>query len=471
MKRLAITLSSLLMVFVLTAQTKEITILSVNDIHSAIEQFPKFAAIVDSIRAEHPDALLFSGGDNRTGNPINDIYDTPNLPIISLMNKVGFNLSTIGNHEFDGKIDNLRYTINESNFPYICANIYANDTLRLHIPPYKIFNINGIKIGILGLIAINDSGIPDTNPGNVAGISFKKPANVVHEYEWLRKQCDVMILLTHNGYEDDIELSKVFPEADIIIGGHSHTSVEGTKIHNGVMITQAERWLKYITEVKIKVENGKVISKEAHLINVKSTKNVNSSVQAMVDEFSKNETLSQVLTQVNEFTCKEELGCLMADAFIAGSNADIGVQNSGGVRRDTHSKGDFTVNDVYCLDPFGNELVVYNLTGEEVVRLLSAASHIDDYGPAYVGGITYEIKIGKDKNDVKELIIKNLDGTKFDLKRTYKVAMNSYLASVCEYEKQDEGKNLFIPCNEELIKFLKTKPYFDYKGVKRVTIK
>ena len=77
------------------AQTKEITILAVNDMHAAIDRFPKFAALVDSMRTVYPDLLLFSGGDNRTGNPANDMYPEPSYPMMALMNKVGFNLSCV----------------------------------------------------------------------------------------------------------------------------------------------------------------------------------------------------------------------------------------------------------------------------------------------------------------------------------------------------------------------------------------
>ncbi|MCF0160393.1 MAG: metallophosphoesterase, partial [Bacteroidaceae bacterium] len=84
-----------------SAQDADIKILAINDMHSAVQHMPKLAFIVDSIRAIHPDALLFSGGDNRTGNPINDMYTEPNLPMVEMMNAMGFNFSTMGNHECD----------------------------------------------------------------------------------------------------------------------------------------------------------------------------------------------------------------------------------------------------------------------------------------------------------------------------------------------------------------------------------
>lgn len=93
------------------AMEAEIVILSVNDMHSSIDQFPRFAAMVDSLKAVYPDMLLFSAGDNRTGNPVNDQYNPVNYPMITLMNNVGFNLSAVGNHEWDGDVVNLQNDI------------------------------------------------------------------------------------------------------------------------------------------------------------------------------------------------------------------------------------------------------------------------------------------------------------------------------------------------------------------------
>ena len=103
----------------------EVNILSVNDMHASIDQFPKFATMVDSLRGIYPDLLVFSGGDNRTGNPINDQYDPVNYPMIELMNRTGFNLSAVGNHEWDGNIVNFQHDIERAHFPFLCANVFG----------------------------------------------------------------------------------------------------------------------------------------------------------------------------------------------------------------------------------------------------------------------------------------------------------------------------------------------------------
>ena len=471
MKRYYLSLLTALFVLSVSAQTKEFTILATNDMHAAVEKFPRFAAIIDSVRELHPNLLLLSGGDNRTGNPINDMYPVTGYPMVALMNSVGFDLSAIGNHEFDSKIDGLRELINLSNFRYVCANMYPNDTLRLHIEPYKFFERDGIRFCILGLIQVNRNGIPDAHPDAMRGITFRYPNDVAPEYKWLRDRCDVLILLTHNGYEADIELAKVFPEADLIVGGHTHTALHGNHLHSGVLITQAGKKLAYVTEIKLKLQDGKVIDKQAHLIPIDNSPRIDQKVKALVDKFSDNPVLNRVLTQVpNGFSDKQELGCLMADAQRAAAGADIAVQNCGGVRYETLPKGGITVGDVFRLDPFGNDLMVFNLTGAEVKELLKAICRADDYGPAYVSGITYQIDLGRTNREVKGIKVRGEKGGKFDEKRTYKVALNSYVSSVADYKRADkEGTNLHMKSADAIIKYLEQRPTIDYKGAVRRT--
>ena len=94
---------SLLMFVALTvsAERKELHILSANDMHAAIENFPRLGYVADSLRALYPDLLILSGGDNRSGDPINDMFEIPAYPMVALMNQVGFHATVVGNHEFD----------------------------------------------------------------------------------------------------------------------------------------------------------------------------------------------------------------------------------------------------------------------------------------------------------------------------------------------------------------------------------
>lgn len=455
------------------AQPKEVHILSVNDMHAAIDRFPKFTMVVDSLRSEHPDLLLLAAGDNRTGNPVNDKHEVPSKPMVEFMNLVGFDYSAIGNHEFDGGVDNFRSVINSSDCRYLCANMQAPDSLNLDVRPLAVTERNGVRIGILGLLQINSySGYPDAHPKVFGPIKFESAPKAANKYAWIDSQCDVLILLTHNGIEDDIALAKHYPEPDLIVGGHSHSLLEPCVIENGVMITQAERWLKYATHIILSVENGRVINRKAELIDVANYPKEDPKALAMLEEFNSVPTLSRVLTQsLSDLGSKEELGCLMADAMRNECGVDIAIQNSGGVRYDSKPKGNFTVNDVYKLDPFENEVYEYELSGDEVAEFLKEICITDDYGPAFVSGIKYEITLGKDNKDVREVRITMPDGSKFNTQKKYKVVASSYIGSTAKFSKSGTHRNTFMVQTECLMNYLSKQPAIDYKGADCVEIK
>lgn len=453
------------------AQTGEITILAVNDMHASMERFPRFAALVDSVRSVYPDLLLFSAGDNRTGNPVNDMHNQPGYPMVALMNKVGFNLSAIGNHEFDSDIPAFRNVINQSDFCYVCANIVMPDSMRLHVEPYRFFEVSGIRIGVLGVIQRGINGFPDTHPDKIKGLSFYASDKAVEKFSWLRNQSDVFILLAHEGYEESVALANQFPDLDLLISGHSHTRIDGGELHNGVLLTQAGLHLKYATLIKVQVTDGKVTKKEAELLNVGTFSKEDAGVQAMVEEFGKNEFLQRELTQVlRDFKNPEELGCMATDAIRIETGSDIALQNPGGVRVATYPKGPMTVEQVYRMDPFGNEVIAYNLTGEEVIRLIESAYYADYEAPPFVSGITYEMTVDA-KKKVTKIKVKMEDSSPFNLQKTYKVVLNSYLDKVSQFEKKDKGQGLFRTSADYMIDYLEKQPAIDYQGVKRVTLK
>ena len=257
------------------AERKEIHILSGNDMHAAIEAFPALADIADSLRTLYPGLLVFSAGDNRTGEPLNDMYEIPAYPMVALMNQVGFDATTLGNHEFDSQGRGLAQLINLSNFSYICANVHPSDSLGIHLVPSKVFDVEGLKVGVVGVVELGGHGIPDTHPDNVKGISFVPVEETVTKYEWLRKQCDVVILLSHIGYEEDVALSAKIPWVDLIIGGHTHTQLDGGEMHNGILITQNSNRLKKVTHITLVLDDGKVVEKRAENIDVRNHKGQN----------------------------------------------------------------------------------------------------------------------------------------------------------------------------------------------------
>ncbi len=440
----------------------DIVILSVNDMHASIDQFPKFAAMVDSLRAIYPDMLLYSAGDNRTGNPVNDQFNPTNYPMIELMNRTGFDLCTVGNHEWDGNIVALQNDIERADFPFLCANVFIPDTVNLDIKPYVAFEHQGVKVAVVGLIEIRHDGIPGAHPNNLTKVSFKRPEAVLPNYQFLRNQNDVVLLLSHCGLEDDIELAKANPWLDAIIGGHSHTLIEHPSETNGVLITQSGSHLKYATLVKLHVKNHKVVAKEAIVLNVNKVRKEKAEIKNLIDEFNNAPALNEAIaTARTKFETPQELGCMITDALREISGADFAFQNTGGVRVPYLKKGPITVKDVYSIDPFNNDVVMYEMTGEQVKKFILNSYRKNGGYPSYVSGMTYEV------NDNGKSVWVNMEGGSFSTKKTYKVAFNSYMASTVNIESVDEGRSLFMTSEEMMIEFLRKHKTVDYQGVVR----
>lgn len=468
-KHLLITLVAVLGLAGCQPKETKLYIASINDMHANIDNMPKLAYVLDSLRAVYPDLLLFSAGDNRSGNPINDRADEPARPMAELMNAVGFNLSCFGNHEWDSGVEALRNVMNVANFPFVCANVTFDDSLNMPVSPYVIFERDGLKIGVIGAIQLGLNGIPDFHPDNAGGSHFRPIEEVLPEYMFLRDECNALFLLSHLGFEDDMELAEQFPKLDAIFGGHSHTLVNDNTFSNGVLVTQAMNKIKYLTLSTFTFDKkGKMIAKESHNIPVNTIKQKNEKIKAMVANFNNNEAFLKVLGYNDAAIddCYQCLGSLMADADLEMAKADLSFQNFGGVRFDTIGVRPITLKDLLSLDPFDNELILFNMTGQEIVDFLGV-SFFTDHGPNYCAGCTYTYSVD-DEGQMKDCRVTLANGKPIDLKKTYKVVMNSYMSSAFDFEHADPGTSIFRTSNEALTAYLAAHPHINYAGAIRV---
>jgi 5'-nucleotidase len=160
----------------------------------------------------------------------------------------------------------------------------------------------------------------------------------------------------------------------------------------------------------------------------------------------------------------------MADGQRNAARADIALVNPGGVRIDRLPQGPIRIMDIYQLDPFGNELVVTKLTGNEINSLMLAAYSIDDKTPLYPSGIRTKLRTDPNGN-LAEVDLLTVDGIPLPMDQTYSVAMNSYMTQVYKYQHNDPGQSLFITSADALIAYLRDiKNVRSYKGEKRIQI-
>lgn len=466
----------LLLVFLLLtatahAEKREVHILSTNDMHAALEAMPQLAAIADSLRTLYPNLLVFSAGDNRTGNPLCDQYEIPAYPIVALMNQIGFNGSALGNHEFDA--NSLPRLIGLSNFRYICANIHTSPESGISCVPYQVFDVEGLKVGVIGSIELSSRGIPDTHPNNLHGVSFTQPMEAVAQYEWLSRECNATILLSHTGYEADVEMAKAFSWLDLIIGGHTHKQLKGNEVVNGILITQNRHKLHRATHITLTVDSGRVVGKQAEYIDVKQFPKKNELVEEVVHYFSDNPAFRRVLAQAEApFDNDQELAIMVCDAYKDRFNADIAIENHGGVRIEHFPAGDIRVLDVLAMEPFDNNAVELTLTGEELRQLLQSYSRGSIWHFPYLSGLVCELTPDPaDPQKLKSFRMLKLNGTKFDMKRTYRVVTNSYVASVSKTLREEQKHDTNVQTSDIIMRYLETQGKVNYQGRRCLLIK
>lgn len=239
----------------------KIVILHTNDVHSHLEPFPasdpKFAglggverraAMIKQIRAQEKNVLVLDAGDIFQGTPYFNMYGGE--AEIKLMSAMGYDASAIGNHDFDGGLDNLAKQLQHATFPLLCANYdFAGTPMEGKTQPYKVFEMDGVKIGVFGL-GIEMAGLVDSRLyGKTIYLDpIVKSAEMVKELRDNQK-CDAVICLSHLGYKyendkvSDMVLAKKSRGIDIIIGGHTHTLLEKPVItrnrdNESVVVTQ-----------------------------------------------------------------------------------------------------------------------------------------------------------------------------------------------------------------------------------------
>ena len=233
--------------------SKKITILHTNDVHSHIDPFPKNdplnpsgggviarANLINLVKKDNPHTLVLDAGDVFQGTPYFNFFGGELE--LKLMSKMGYNASTLGNHEFDNGMEKLSKVLNHANFSFLNSNYTLKNTpLENKIKSHEIFNINGIKIGVFGL-GIELEGLVEKKL--YKGIKYLNPIEISKDISDDLKynhNCDLIICLSHLGFSYskdknimcDLILAKQTKNIDLIIGGHTHTFLdEPVKVKN-----------------------------------------------------------------------------------------------------------------------------------------------------------------------------------------------------------------------------------------------
>ncbi|SUI51567.1 bifunctional UDP-sugar hydrolase/5'-nucleotidase periplasmic precursor [Shewanella putrefaciens] len=476
---------------------KAFTILHTNDNHGRFWEnsdgeygLAAQKTLVDQIRAEVSknggQTLLLSGGDINTGVPESDLQDA--IPDFTGMNKIGYDAMAVGNHEFDNPLSVLDMQRRLAEFPMLAANIYRKNTDgsqgERYFDAYKIFNVNGLKIAVIGLTTEDTAKIG--NPEFISDLIFTDPkveiAKVIKEIKDA-KSADIIFATTHMGhYADgqngsnapgDVALARALKEGDlqVVIGGHSQNPVcmesgSENKVYadfkpgdecapdkqNGTWIMQAHEWGKYVGRADFEYFNGELHLASYKLVPVnmrkldekgaKTTELAGAKIepdtelkellsyyqekgQAKLDEVIATTDALLDGERANVRNKQTNLGRMLAMAQSGKVSADFGVMNSGGVRASIKA-GNITYRDVLTVQPFGNMVTLNEMTGTEVVAYLGAVGslQIGSGGYAQITGVKMTIDcVAKTAN------ISQINGKDFSVGATYKFTVPSFNAA------------------------------------------
>ncbi len=425
------------------AEAAVIRLLHVNDIHGFAEPYTPYgakeplggvawlAAKAGELRKEKP-ALFLAAGDVIQGNNWTNL--SQGRASIELLNLMGLDALVVGNHEFDFGLDVLKKRISEVRFPVLGANVEGVESLR----PYVIREVGGVRVAILGIVT-DDTPVA-THPKNVAGLTFRSPAETVSRYlPELRGKASVIVVLSHLGYAADRRLAEQVPGIDVIVGGHSHTRVDSPTRVGNTVIVQAWEHGKTLGVLDIALSGGKITSIDGRLEDIRPDRGEpDPDVLSLVQKYKREADAvlegragESGIDLDGENVRKREtnLGDLVADIMRDVSGADAAIINGGGIRASI-AKGTILVKNVYTVLPFDNYIVAIRLSGSRIRQALEhgvAGAETGSGAFPQVSGLsfTYDPKAPAGSR-VRQVLI---NGKPLDPAREYSVATNDFLAA------------------------------------------
>ena len=487
--------------------TGHIVILHTNDVHGAIGEYAKVAALKQAYQAAGAYVLLADAGDFIQGDPT--VSASQGKTAIELMNLAGYDVAAPGNHEFDYGYPNLKTLAGEADFPILAANVRYDNAAALG-DQTTFTTTDGKKIGIFGL------DTPETatkaHPDKIKGVSFLAAQEMFDcaqaQVDALKADgCAYIICLGHLGIDAEstgnrsIDLLEKVTGIDVFIDGHSHSTLEeikeatnGTGKVGDTVLTSTGTKLANVGMVDISPDG--TISTSS-LATSELTVTPDAKVAARAEEiqkeidadygtvFAKTEVALDG-EKANVRTGETNLGDLIADAMLwqAGlldEGVDAAVTNGGGIRASI-AAGDITKKDINTVLPFGNTLYVVKVTGAELLEALEASTYCTPEaigGFPQVAGIEFTVNTGA-QFDTKELypgttygkpasinrvMIQTVGGEAFNPEETYTIVTNDFMGAGGDtyyaFKAASSGYDSGVPLDEVVMDYITS----ELKGV------
>ncbi len=473
--------SLLLLLAAATLEPTTITILHTNDLHahplpSAIAQmqyggYARQAELIKKFRSNDPNVILLNAGDTFQGTLFYQTFE--GLAEAAFMNSVRYDAMCVGNHEFDNGPGRLGQFARFANFPLLAANldVSAEPELKGRIGATAVVKSGSVEVGIVGAVTPDTPNISSPGP-NVKFLDLV--SSVQKGIDDLEKRgINRIILLTHIGYREDRELARRIRGADVIVGGHSHSAlgtpalpgwptpagpyptVEKDLDGQSVYIVQGYEWGKVLGRLKVHFDaSGKVTHvSEAAPVVIDASVPEEPVVASLIEAFKKpvaNLADQPVGSASAEITRggANPVASIITDAMLQATvkhGATAAFVNAGGVRAG-FDQGDITYGEAIAVQPFANSLVVLELTGEELKRVLEdgVANAQKTGGLLYPSaGTSYSVDLRKPSGArVSDLVVA---GKPLDPKGTYLIATPTFSASGGDFHttlKEAKGRRV-----------------------------
>jgi 2',3'-cyclic-nucleotide 2'-phosphodiesterase (5'-nucleotidase family) len=435
-----------LLLFVLAGllQAQTITILHTNDMHCQytptpatwVQKEPRpliggmvaLESLVRSERDKGVPTLLLDAGDVMTGTPIAKISRNGVLggAFMDMMNIIGYRAMTIGNHEFDEGQANLGKLIASAHFDVLSANLYQQDHL-ITGKPYAIYKVGKLRVGVIGLTL--SRLFDETAKKNLDGIRVDDPVAAAQKYiDEIDAKTDLVIVLSHQGVDEDLAMASQLHGADIIVGGHSHSRLNKAIQKNHMLVVQADCKTRYLGRLTVTVAADTVSHYSYELLPawVDDVKKPNQKLQKMVQDYQAQiqkeygQPIGALQTDWQRNNSAESnIGNYLADVVRAVTSTDFALLNSGGIRKDVH-KGGLCKLDIVEILPFTNYITKFQLTGAQLLTLIETnakAALRQEPGILQISGLSYSFRI--DKGGAVKVLSSAINGQPIDPARTY----------------------------------------------------
>ena len=438
----------------------KLSIFYINDMHGNIDNMSGMIAASDkfdkTVQNEGVDALKISAGDNFSGGD-----DKKNKLLINLLSRMGIDASAVGNHEFDSTISKLYDFIYPDKTKFLAANakVPNGNAFYNNIQKSIIEEVNGTKYGLIGLMPFDLVTVTGNDQKKLEGIepeTLEKSVELVNEeVKKLQSQgIDRIILVSHIGNDKDKQIAPLLHGVDIIVGGHSHTEVDGVKSNENlfynadndpIVIVQTGENAKNVGVLNVEFDqNGDITAADNNLIPTNQEKSpvLNYLKDATMGPSPKIGTVNEIEPlPVNRRTTPSPWTHFMCDAMRTETGADIAFINAANTRK-VPKKGTLTERDIMESTPLKNTLLVKKMTEKEIVRAIkdslqaTFSNETGEPGILHVSGLTY---VADDSGNLKELNFVDKEGNKTPIDinnpsdKIYNVCYDSFVAKGTEY--------------------------------------